>query len=364
MRVFLLVLLLQFFNGATQASSLLGYDYADNFLIFDEDKGVYLVNPEKKLRGNIVNFLARSSEKNNTLNIYNPEKLSIFINSKFYQNVKGKDTAKIEISKILGNKDQALVAIYSPVILNKLKVSAQKNNYILSNESKSMQPVFWQVKSEKNKMINRYIFGIAIILISLAVLKLNIPEIGKYISNIISLGNFNSRAVFQRKDGAIIIIFIIILFSSMIFIFTPSLKGEMEFLNAQNTYRLSIILIYMIILSFINIFFHNLLGGLFKTSKLSRLYTIELLFIVMILIMLFIPFYMIIFTPFLVPYILGTDVFDYVVWIFSIFLMINELYFFYGKHRIRKIYIISYICICNIIPFIVSYKIVKDFHIA
>jgi hypothetical protein len=150
----------------------------------------------------------------------------------------------------------------------------------------------------------------------------------------------------------------------MIFIFTPSLKGDVKFLNALNTYKISVILIYIVSLSFFNIFFHNLLGGLFKVSKLSRLYTIELLFIVMILIMLFIPFYMVIFTPFLVPYKLRGNIFDYTVCVFSIFLIINELYFFYGKHRIRKIYIISYICICNIIPFIVSYKIVKDFHIA
>lgn len=353
-----------FFIGMFNAWSIQPtfYDFSDDFLTYSNN--LFIPTSEKVSTSNIINFavLPQNHLNKNNLQIYNPDFFSVFIDNKLYGCFNAGDTANISLANF--NK-QFLLSIYSSHSLKNIKAISKCSQFLKSNYTPIIdQPTFYQVRINKKEITNRYLIGIIIVLLLLAVIKVSTPEMNKYIYGLFVAGSFSSRGALLRKDGVMVVVFIIILFTTMIFIFTPSLDADILFFNAINTYRMSVIIIYIVFLTFINIFLHNIFGNLYRIPKLSRTYSIELLFILMVLIFLLIPFYCIVFTPFYVPLILSSQIFDYSVWLIFTIMIINELYFFYGRHHIRKIYIISYICICDIIPFIISYKIVKDFQIA
>jgi hypothetical protein len=333
--------------------------FIPDFLIYDEDTKSYVPSPYFNVDGKIASFIYTEGN----LVITGREDFDVFLNQKYTQSISEGDTFKLIYSNIVNAQKPLLITIKSKISIKNLQFLSGINQGIKS-ELVLRAPTFLEIRATKTSLYNRYLLGLCIILFFIVVLKFNIPEIGKYIIGIFKPGSFNSRGALLRKEGLLIIIFLAVLFFTMTYVLTPYSIDKQSYSYVDNVKMLSKILFFLIGISLINIAFHFTIGGLYKISKLSRTYSIELLFLLMVITLVTLPLYLLLFTPFVNIPTMGSQVFKYSIFFLFSLIFLNELYFFYIRHRMKKIYFITYICICDLIPFLIIFKLVQDLSFA
>lgn len=334
------------------------FNYSENFFKYDYLKKSYIPYINNPIATNCLSFLLKYEDSAKDIIIFNSHEYTIFVNSKLYLCARGNETTIIKSAELLNSaRNNTLITIYTTQNLKNLKVNS------LKNKTPSTEITFTDITYIKKNIENRYILGLVIVIMALIILKSSIPSIAKDVFGLVK-SNFNERGTLFKKQGVPIVILILVMFFLMIFMFTPSLNGTILKYNAHNTYILSTLIIYFILLFTLKAIMHTVFGYLYKIPKVSYSYTIELLLISIFIIFIFAPLYLFVFTPYYTVVSLNASFFGYAAWIVFLGLTINELYFFYSRQQGQTIYIFSYICICDIIPFIVSYKFVKDFQIA
>lgn len=300
----------------------------------------YLINSPLKTPYKVVNF------SSNKIYVFQEDVLisGLNLNQKI---ITHKNTILYSVSKF---PSSLLDIILMDTTLANKNFQA-KQNLILDNRN---------IKPNQVKFKNRYLIGIICFLIILILLRNINPLFFKNLFNY----KFDSNILLERSSAKINYyqgenIFFIVL-SSMLFALLSSIYTDQiaKYFNRIffikynfNSEYLFLIVFMFFMLIFILRWMHNyFVSLLFGLTNLSKILSNEFSRSVLQVTFVFFPIILIVNNPYKSPDYLNINFVLFFWFLIICIFAVKELYYFYKLFNFKKIYIIAYICICDLFP--------------
>ncbi len=343
-----------------------------DFLIFDNESQSLLPITNGRKGTNTIFFKIFASEINNqSLFIKSSIPFFLYIDDKLIAAFPAKDTV-IGLEKFSSqylNGDHMFFSINGQNVSKNVTVDLYKNVIIeKSTIAKSDNVELKEDFSENKQKKNKYIIGLILSLLTFVLIKVLIPNIYsrvfKFQMDVSSLmERSSSKLSYFQNESIFIFVFVSILSGIYAYVFFENIT-IMNYFFASPKAKGSSIFIFSVLATFllfvVKFGIYKIVSFVFGLTNFHKLLTNEFSKTIFQTLILVYPIYFIFQSPFFSHDLSYSFKLIYPLILVLLIFILKELYYFFGLVSFNKLYIIAYICICDLFPTCIFIKILTQ----
>ncbi|MDX2188528.1 MAG: DUF4271 domain-containing protein [Bacteroidota bacterium] len=360
---FITLLILFFSITLTQSQDL--KEIESEFLLYNHTLNQYI--PLTKYNNQDLNVTIRINKNhiNKYLNVYTQKKFYIYSNNKLILSSLPNQSNKIDQRYFQNNQPETYLTINSSTSIENITISDNKKPNFKSTLNSNSFSDFLTIKKNNKIFQTKYLVGFISLILLLVILKtVNSDFLNRFLKIAIDSIPKEREAIKKKvlsSENIVSYLVGISLLTVLYFVF----GSKLIFLFHENSQNYSVIVasvfVFILVFLIVKVFLHISLNKLYNIKNFSRYLIYNLIVILILGLVLFTPFYFLLLSPYeLFKFDLNLSFISCMIFIFILWLgkEIIDYTRFFGFY---KMYLITYICVSDVFPFLILLKISKEF---